>query len=108
MFTPSIFIFFNFVFNSLTVFTVKLIINISLGITLCSCTNFLTLSIRTVVLPLPAPAITAQARSEEHTSELQSRQYLVCRLLLEKKNHIPSSTFNNLHISPCPRKAQNY
>src|SRR3712207_9032141 len=29
-------------------------------------------------------------RSEEHTSELQSRQYLVCRLLLEKKN-------NNLH-----------
>src|SRR3712207_7658019 len=28
-------------------------------------------------------------RSEEHTSELQSRQYLVCRLLLEKKTHIP-------------------
>src|SRR3712207_8830662 len=27
----------------------------------------------------------AQRRSEEHTSELQSRQYLVCRLLLEKK-----------------------
>src|SRR3712207_7700047 len=27
-------------------------------------------------------------RSEEHTSELQSRQYLVCRLLLEKKNHL--------------------
>src|SRR3712207_7013039 len=30
----------------------------------------------------PAPP---DARSEEHTSELQSRQYLVCRLLLEKK-----------------------
>src|SRR3712207_7082806 len=29
---------------------------------------------------------TAPRRSEEHTSELQSRQYLVCRLLLEKKN----------------------
>src|SRR3712207_8700599 len=30
-----------------------------------------------------------EVRSEEHTSELQSRQYLVCRLLLEKKkNHI--------------------
>src|SRR3712207_7747667 len=29
----------------------------------------------------------ARERSEEHTSELQSRQYLVCRLLLEKKNH---------------------
>src|SRR3712207_8407881 len=28
----------------------------------------------------------ASPRSEEHTSELQSRQYLVCRLLLEKKN----------------------
>src|SRR3712207_8664801 len=28
-----------------------------------------------------------QRRSEEHTSELQSRQYLVCRLLLEKKKH---------------------
>src|SRR5258707_2341470 len=29
--------------------------------------------------------VTQQFRSEEHTSELQSRQYLVCRLLLEKK-----------------------
>src|SRR3712207_7207630 len=38
-------------------------------------------------------------RSEEHTSELQSRQYLVCRLLLEKKkntnNH--SNQYTNLH-----------
>src|SRR5258707_8779247 len=35
-----------------------------------------------------------QLRSEEHTSELQSRQYLVCRLLLEKKTTIapPAST----------------
>src|SRR3712207_7049336 len=32
----------------------------------------------------------ALARSEEHTSELQSRQYLVCRLLLEKKKTLPS------------------
>src|SRR3712207_8109266 len=30
-------------------------------------------------------AVLAELRSEEHTSELQSRQYLVCRLLLEKK-----------------------
>src|SRR3712207_7407524 len=47
-------------------------------------------------LPAPFPphargcpcACTARSRSrsEEHTSELQSRQYLVCRLLLEKKN----------------------
>src|SRR3712207_6947379 len=33
----------------------------------------------------------ADGRSEEHTSELQSRQYLVCRLLLEKKNNISTS-----------------
>src|SRR3712207_7516093 len=30
-------------------------------------------------------------RSEEHTSELQSRQYLVCRLLLEKKKQTPAA-----------------
>src|SRR3712207_7681285 len=35
-------------------------------------------------------AWTATTRSEEHTSELQSRQYLVCRLLLEKKKNTPS------------------
>src|SRR3712207_7345381 len=33
-----------------------------------------------------ARGLQAAARSEEHTPELQSRQYLVCRLLLEKKN----------------------
>src|SRR3712207_6847857 len=33
----------------------------------------------------PAYSATNAIRSEEHTSELQSRQYLVCRLLLEKK-----------------------
>src|SRR3712207_8979704 len=32
-----------------------------------------------------SPAVSGKTRSEEHTSELQSRQYLVCRLLLEKK-----------------------
>src|SRR5690625_6503336 len=32
------------------------------------------------------PTISEAARSEEHTSELQSRGHLVCRLLLEKKN----------------------
>src|SRR3712207_7230326 len=35
--------------------------------------------------PTPPQAISGSNRSEEHTSELQSRQYLVCRLLLEKK-----------------------
>src|SRR3712207_8023523 len=40
--------------------------------------------------PVAAAAVVGQRRhpdrSEEHTSELQSRQYIVCRLLLEKKN----------------------
>src|SRR3712207_9509322 len=35
-----------------------------------------------------APWARGRPRSEEHTSELQSRQYLVCRLLLEKKKKI--------------------
>src|SRR3712207_7544751 len=37
-------------------------------------------------LALVLPVEAQMTRSEEHTSELQSRQYLVCRLLLEKKN----------------------
>src|SRR3712207_9520984 len=47
---------------------------------------------RETASPPPCPRCSLQqtpatptARSEEHTSELQSRQYLVCRLLLEKK-----------------------
>src|SRR3712207_8411757 len=40
-----------------------------------------------------------QDRSEEHTSELQSRQYLVCRLLLEKKQNPEHQT----HPPPQPR-----
>src|SRR3712207_7101443 len=34
-----------------------------------------------------------QVRSEEHTSELQSRQYLVCRILLDKTNYLIRSNF---------------
>src|SRR5258707_8886814 len=37
-------------------------------------------------------------RSEEHTSELQSRQYLVCRLLLEKKKISVSLGFTMVHV----------
>src|SRR3712207_8078263 len=44
---------------------------------------FLLLLLWTAFVPTHARA--ALTRSEEHTSELQSRQYLVCRLLLEKK-----------------------
>src|SRR3712207_7117005 len=57
----------------------------------------------TVVSP-PTSARAASAaflvsRSEEHTSELQSRQYLVCRLLLEKKKiEVPYIHLITLHI----------
>src|SRR3712207_7909239 len=40
----------------------------------------------------PRLAATSRRRSEEHTSELQSRQYLVCRLLLEKKKNTYTKT----------------
>src|SRR3712207_8055661 len=43
-----------------------------------------------------------EMRSEEHTSELQSRQYLVCRLLLEKKTYT-SHTSVPCRISGAPR-----
>src|SRR3712207_8501683 len=36
-------------------------------------------------------AVPVASRSEEHTSELQSRQYLVCRLLLETKQYYPKT-----------------
>src|SRR3712207_8090955 len=60
--------------------------NIKVFIVICLPLKFLLVSklssihakVETVFLPLTF-------RSEEHTSELQSRQYLVCRLLLEKK-----------------------
>src|SRR3712207_8909549 len=53
--------------------------------------------------PTPSRRCTRLApgtRSEEHTSELQSRQYLVCRLLLEKKKSLTP-------ISPIPYSASN-
>src|SRR3712207_8063658 len=43
------------------------------------------LALATALLGDPAVLVLDEPRSEEHTSELQSRQYLVCRLLLEKK-----------------------
>src|SRR2546422_5928288 len=53
----------------------------------------------------------AEARSEEHTSELQSRLHLVCRLLLEKKKKIKIHSYTvtkfirvarTRSLSPCP------
>src|SRR2546429_6905900 len=42
----------------------------------------------------------ADPRSEEHTSELQSRLHLVCRLLLEKKNNDPKPMAGSPHPPP--------
>src|SRR3712207_8573184 len=49
----------------------------------------------------------ASERSEEHTSELQSRQYLVCRLLLEKKKKKPTCLTDE-HNCTRLREAQNH
>src|SRR3712207_8869135 len=53
-----------------------------------------TVYVHVIVLDATALALTGfiGGRSEEHTSELQSRQYLVCRLLLEKKKTQISNT----------------
>src|SRR3712207_7057778 len=52
------------------------------GLDYVSCSPF-----RVPVARLASAQAALELRSEEHTSELQSRQYLVCRLLLEKKIH---------------------
>src|SRR5437763_11468317 len=43
---------------------------------------------------IPKPVSLTASRSEEHTSELQSPMYLVCRLLLEKKKRYPWLSFD--------------
>src|SRR3712207_7207212 len=53
------------------------------------------------LVPELLPRRHRRGRSEEHTSELQSRQYLVCRLLLEKKNspHLKSTRLTSHHAT---------
>src|SRR3712207_8834546 len=51
----------------------------------------------------PAEVVWTYSRSEEHTSELQSRQYLVCRLLLDKTNPISLCVPGTSLESPSPR-----
>src|SRR3989442_6139532 len=58
------------------------------------------LSSSLLVRPWPSTSSYQQraARSEEHTSELQSRPHLVCRLLLEKKKKIPDAAIADLQL----------
>src|SRR2546430_4173520 len=51
------------------------------------------------VWPAAPKTFRSRRRSEEHTSELQSQSNLVCRLLLEKKNHLSTETYETLHTS---------
>src|SRR3712207_7838031 len=58
---------------------------------------------RTFTIPASAVVAGTNTRSEEHTSELQSRQYLVCRLLLEKNNgHLRERPLRPIPPSPSP------
>src|SRR2546429_4338974 len=52
-----------------------------------------------IATPLPSTPSEEIKRSEEHTSELQSRLHLVCRLLLEKKKQ---TTLSSHHCEPTP------
>src|SRR3712207_7573107 len=55
---------------------------------------------RSAIAPAPcarAAVPASAARSEEHTSELQSRQYLACRLLLEKKHAASTHLYDPAH-----------
>src|SRR2546422_4623319 len=46
-------------------------------------------------------------RSEEHTSELQSRLHLVCRLLLEKKKNKKNNLIHHIHQTPSNKNSTN-
>src|SRR3712207_7099928 len=92
---PSYYIFFFFNDTATTeIYTLSL--HDALPICPTTCPPLATVILSSPKLPLTAPTVangirprmtmvSLPERSEEHTSELQSRQYLVCRLLLEKK-----------------------
>src|SRR3712207_7706593 len=88
------FVFFIFFFNdTATTEIYTLSLHDALPICRCTATRRTGRGTRTRSTGSPTSWRPSSARSEEHTSELQSRQYLVCRLLLEKKKQ------NNLHIT---------
>src|SRR3712207_9002099 len=79
-----------------------------LGLDYVSCSPFRVPVARLVAAQVASSAqsgkVVSAGRSEEHTSELQSRQYLVCRLLLEKKKSIPSSLTTCVILSVPPSR----
>src|SRR5206468_10174476 len=71
------------------------------------CTPLSTICLADVIVEISNPvgtvtAHTSQMRSEEHTSELQSRSDLVCRLLLEQKKETCAAHPEESHQSPPP------
>src|SRR5205814_9055784 len=66
--------------------------------TTAACVVHFTPAVTPQKIPPVSPRIRARARSEEHTSELQSLRHLVCRLLLEKKKKIIVSYFYHHQI----------
>src|SRR3712207_8488804 len=70
--------------DALPILLISLIAGVAATVVLVAVGSSYAVALGVVVAVLDL--IPLAGRSEEHTSELQSRQYLVCRLLLEKKN----------------------
>src|SRR5690606_41746442 len=70
--------------ESVTASTLNEIVGFSPGIFIVGIETYRLFS-NHILIGVPAALVTEKLRSEEHTSELQSRENLVCRLLLEKK-----------------------
>src|SRR3712207_7136535 len=84
-------------FRSLPTITIVDISHISKSIFSKVITNFSMFSLPAFFTMPTGVFFDLYSRSEEHTSELQSRQYLVCRLLLEKKKFISQTTIITPH-----------
>src|SRR5438445_7639138 len=90
MLSVSLFFFLNHTATT-EIYTLSLHDALPISTTYSSSSNALRMT--TLVIRPASAAWRAVSRSEEHTSELQSRQYLVCRLLLEKKKKTETSAF---------------
>src|SRR5690625_6322079 len=92
---PAVFLFFDFLFDS-AVTTAFYTLSLHDALPICSASRALVESGLTEVTSSPFIAESVfdrlRYRSEEHTSELQSRGHLVCRLLLEKKKERRATT----------------